>query len=102
MTLTLVRTCSFESIVPGGESVPQYRLADVLASVIMDFRSATRLSDAVGGNDTVIGWQTLQSAGDIATGIGAAESTVRQSLGKLFKAGLIAKPGQGRYTRLST
>jgi DNA-binding transcriptional ArsR family regulator len=43
-----------------------------------------------------------QSAGDIATGIGAAESTVRQSLGKLFKAGLIAKPGQGRYTRLST
>lgn len=66
MTLTLVRTCSLEPIIPGGESVPQYRLADVLASVIMDFRSATRLSDAVVGNDTVIGWQTLQSAGDIA------------------------------------
>lgn len=37
-------------------------------------------------------------AADVASGIGAAESTVRQSLGKLWKLHRIEKPGQGRYT----
>ena len=37
-------------------------------------------------------------AADVAVGIGAAESTVRQSLGKLWKLHRIEKPGQGRYT----
>lgn len=37
-------------------------------------------------------------ASDIAAGIGAAESTVRQSLGKLWKLGKVTKPSQGRYT----
>jgi len=37
-------------------------------------------------------------AADVAVGIGAAESTVRQSLGKLWKLHRVEKPGQGRYT----
>jgi DNA-binding transcriptional ArsR family regulator len=37
-------------------------------------------------------------AADVAAGVGAAESTVRQSLGKLWKLHRVEKPGQGRYT----
>lgn len=78
-------------IVLAGEASGPARPERKKAAVAAESPTDTKVLEFLKGNGEC-------GAGDVAVGIGAAESTVRQSLGKLWKAGRVEKPGQGRYT----
>lgn len=91
---TRIRELKFEAgeIVLAGEASGPAKPERKKAAVAAESPTDTKVLEFLKANGGESG------AGDVAVGIGAAESTVRQSLGKLWKAGRVEKPGQGRYT----